>query len=216
MPLGPALIIIALMNTESSRHDLRPFFTSLQSLVVLSESAKIAFTEAVHPKSFAKSDYLIRAGESDTGLYLIQKGLVRFVYLTEDGKEFNKSFAAEGEFVGCLLSMLTTHNCRFSIQALEACDTIFLSNLDRKRLFQRFPEWERLGRILAEQLALKKEAREAEFLLDSAEIRYQRFMTEHPDWIKRLPQYQIASYLGITDVALSRIRHKPGTATASD
>lgn len=147
-------------------------------------------------------------GQRDTGLFLILKGLVRFVYATPDGKEYNKSFAAENEFVGCLLSMLSAQACRFSIQALEDCQCLLLSNEKRKQLYQTHTQWERVGRVLAEQLALKKEAREAEFLLDSAEIRYQRFISEHPDWAQRLPQYHIASYLGITDVALSRIRHR--------
>ena len=182
--------------------------TVLDQLMPCTGAAKQAFARALNPVSFSKGKYLVRAGEPNGGVYFINRGLVRFVYSTEDGKEFNKSFAAEGEFVGCLRSMLTSQPCRFSIQALEDCETLLLTNDHRQALYEKYPECERLGRLLAEQLALKKEAREAEFLLDSAEKRYRTFLADFPHLLGRLPQYHIASYLGITDVALSRIRRK--------
>jgi len=77
-----------------------------------------------------------------------------------------------------------------------------------QELYDRHPVWERIGRIKAERLAIQKEFREKEFLLDTAETRYRRFLKEFPDLTDRIPQYYIASYLGITDVALSRIRKK--------
>ena len=67
--------------------------------------------------------------------------------------------------------------------------------------------WERLGRLLTEQLYIKKEQREAEFLLDDAPTRYRNFQKQYPGLEDRLPQYHVASYLGITPVALSRIRN---------
>ncbi len=183
-------------------------FSVVDRLMPVSDHARQAFSDALSPVSFRKGDYLVRAGEENGGLYFVARGLVRFVYVTEDGREFNKSFASEGTFVGCLRSMLTRQCCRFAIQALEDSEMLLLPNQARLALYQRFPEWERLGRLLAEQLALKKEAREAELLLDSAETRYRHFLAEHPDLAERLPQYHIASYLGITHVALSRIRGK--------
>ena len=174
----------------------------------LSDAAKNAFRQRVQARHYDKHAYLIRSGDTHTGLHLITQGMVRLVYTTREGKEFNKSFAAEGEFVGCLLSMLSDEGCRFAVQALEATHTVYLSNDHRKTLIAEFAEWETVARVLAERLALKKEAREAAFLLDSAELRYQRLLEQHPDWIERLAQYHIASYLGITDVALSRIRHR--------
>ena len=76
------------------------------------------------------------------------------------------------------------------------------------KLYERHACWERLGRKNAENLALVKESREKELLLDSLEIRYRRFLKEFPGLADRIPQYHIASYLGVTDVALSRIRKK--------
>jgi len=196
------------MTTNPHQFVLAKVIAGLEKMTQLSDQAKLAFSHSVSLRDYDKGEFLLEHGQRDSGLFLIVKGLVRFVYLSPEGKEYNKSFAAEGEFVGCLLSMLSAQSCRFSIQALEQCQCLYLSNAKRKQLYQQYPQWERVGRILVEQLALKKEAREAEFLLDSAETRYQRFISQHPQWAERLPQYHIASYLGITDVALSRIRHR--------
>ncbi len=75
-------------------------------------------------------------------------------------------------------------------------------------LFKQSQYWEKLGRILAEQLFVKKETREASFLLDNAEARYIRFLKDYPNLEDRITQYHIASYLGITPVMLSRIRQE--------
>ncbi len=181
---------------------------ALERLPSLDDEARHAFLAACRAQTFRRGDYLIRAGSRQRELHFIVDGLVRFVYLAPSGKEFNKSFAGEGAFIGCLRSMLTAMPCRFSIEALESTQTLCLSHDRRLELLQRYPQWEQMARRLAEQLALKKEAREAEFLLDSAETRYRNFLTEHPRLAERIPQYHIASYLGITDVALSRIRKK--------
>ena len=77
-------------------------------------------------------------------------------------------------------------------------------------LFERDRHWERFGRKAAEYQTLLNEEREAEFLLDDATVRYVRFGEQYPDLEKRITQYHVASYLGITNVALSRIRKKLG------
>jgi CRP-like cAMP-binding protein len=98
--------------------------------------------------------------------------------------------------------------CSFFIQALERTDTIVLPNRLLNELYDRHVCWERFGRKMAEHLVIIKEAREKELLLDSLEVRYQRFLKEFPSLVDRIPQYHIASYLGVTDVALSRLRQK--------
>jgi CRP-like cAMP-binding protein len=97
---------------------------------------------------------------------------------------------------------------RFSIQALEECHLLICDLHNVINMFDRHGCWERLGGILAEQLYIKKEAREAEFLLDDAETRYHNFQKVYPGLEGRLTQYHVASYLGISPVALSRIRRR--------
>jgi len=185
-------------------------FTTIGQYIAVTPVIEQTLRQTMRSVEFSKGQFLVQEGEANGVLYYIDRGLVRFVYTTSDGREFNKSFAAEGEFVGCLRSILSQQPCRFAIQALEATQTLALYPQEREILWKNYPEWERLGRLLAERLALKKEEREAEFLLDSAECRYQRFINDHPALQERIPQYHIASYIGITDVALSRIRKRLG------
>jgi len=157
---------------------------------------------------FGKNDYLISAGDVADNFYFILEGLARFFYSTEDGKEFNKHFAVENGFAGSFYSLVLGAPCGFFVQALEETNTLVLPNQLLRELYERHPCWERLGRRNAENLVLQKEAREKEFLLDSLETRYRRFLKEYPGLVDRIPQYHIASFLGVTNVALSRIRRK--------
>jgi CRP-like cAMP-binding protein len=140
--------------------------------------------------------------------YFITRGLVRFFYCTRDGKEFNKHFAMENDFAGSFHSLVLNEPCPFFIEALEKTETIVLPVNILNQFYDRHACWERLGRKSAERLVLIKEAREKELLLDSLEVRYLRFLKEFPGLNHRVPQYHIATFLGVTDVALSRVRKK--------
>ena len=166
------------------------------------------FVQRLSERAFEKNDFLVSAGEVAHNFYFIASGLVRFFYSTEDGKEFNKHFAMENGYAGSFQSLVLGEPCGFFIQALERTETIVLPNQVLNESYGRHPCWERIGRRNAENLALFKEMREKEFLLDSLETRYRRFLKEYPGLVDRIPQYHIASYLGVTDVALSRIRKK--------
>jgi len=155
---------------------------------------------------FAKKEYLVQAGEEAMNFYFILSGLVRLFYSTLDGKEFNKGFAMEGGYAGSFHSLVLQAPCGFFVQALEKTRTLVLPNRLLRDLYARHACWERLGRRNAENLAIVKEALEKELLLDSLETRYRRFLKEYPGLAERVPQYHIASYLGVTNVALSRIR----------
>lgn len=159
-------------------------------------------------RRFKKNEYLISSGEVAANFYFIIEGLVRFFYSTEDGKEFNKFFAMENRFAGSFHSLVLGQPCGYFIQALEDTNTLVLPNKQLYELYDRHPCWERMGRKNAEFLVIIKEAREKELLLDSLETRYRRFLVEYPGLVDRVPQYHIASYLGVTGVALSRIRRK--------
>jgi CRP-like cAMP-binding protein len=182
--------------------------TAVEAAVSIPEAEWEYLVPHLLERTFEKGDYLVRAGDVANNFYYIVQGLVRFFYSTEDGKEFNKHFAMENGFAGSFQSLVLHEPCGFFIQALERTDTIVLPNKLLCELYERHSCWERLGRRNAENLALVKEAREKELLLDSLEIRYRRFLKEFPGLADRVPQYHIASYLGVTDVALSRIRRK--------
>lgn len=182
----------------------------LSKYVVFSSSAWLAAESLFTCRQFSTGENIIEAGEQVKEIGFILNGLARYYYLTINGVEFNKSFSQQGQVVSSTSSLVTGEPSPFFIQALEPCECIFLKYNDLIVLCDNHRDWERLVRQLLTQLAIKKERREADFLLLSAQERYQTFLVEYADIVERIPNYHIASYLGITEVALSRIRKRLG------
>lgn len=172
------------------------------------ETEWLWFSSKLQRQTVRKHGHFIRSGDQARSIAFCSEGLFRFYYDLEQGEEKNKSFCGNGEFVAAFSSLLLQEPSRFHIQALEDSELWVTSYTDFVSLYERHPCWERLQRRLAERLFVKKEQREMELLLCSAEQRYRIFIREYPDLHKRIPQYHIASYLGITPVALSRIRRR--------
>jgi len=89
---------------------------------------------------------------------------------------------------------------------IEDCELAEINYDDLQLQYSKYPECERAGRLIAEDLFMHLSSRNASFLLQTPEQRYYQFLDECPDIVTRIPQYMIASYLGITPEALSRIR----------
>ncbi len=157
-------------------------------------------------QTFNKHNTLLTANKKSGHLWFIFQGLVRNFYVTPQGKEFNKSFITAPSLCGSMTEVVTGNPSRFSIDALEDTTTIVISIEWFKEMSNHHSGFKTLALVLAQQLALKKEQREAELLLDDATTRYQRFLGDNPHLKGRIPAYHVASYLGITEVALSRIK----------
>ena len=182
--------------------------TAVGHLVSPPEDEWRRFESMFQKRVLKQGEYLIRSGERSIHLGFINAGLLRFFYQSPRGAEFNKSFAQENSFAAAYSAFLSNTETRFSIQALEESHLLVAKLSDITGLFDKHECWGKLGRLLAEQLYIRKEQREAEFLLDDAETRYRNFQKQYPGLEGRVAQYHVASYVGITPVALSRIRKK--------
>ena len=185
-----------------------------QMLSVLSGFADIPLEEwnkaikKLHILKIKKDHYFIRAGELPDKLGFIIKGLFRVFYTTLDGEERILVFRGENRLLSAYSSFLENRNSRYSIQAIENSELLYLSLSEFSEILDEHICWKIVSAKYAEMLFVEKEKRENEFLSDDAETRYGHFIKNNPGLVNRLKQYQIASYLGITPVALSRIRHK--------
>ncbi len=182
----------------------------LQAVVPLSDDAWSAAAGMFSCKRHSAGEHVIFAGEVVTDLHFLTSGLARYYYLDEKGREFNKSFSTTGQVLSSMLSLVTGEPSRFSVQVMDASYCLSLRYHDFLVLAESYRDWERLRLCLLEQLVLKKEQREADLLISSATERYLRFLEEFDHMAERIPNYHIASYLGITEVALSRIRRRLG------
>jgi len=188
-------------NTESLRE-------LVQSLSPAPAEEWTWLDSQLEARTFEPGEALFRLNGTDAGIHFVRRGLVRYFYLTEDGRERNHTFAAEGNLVGCLPVIAGSGPCSFTVEVLEPTQTLLIPSPTVREFDTRHECWSRFKLRLMEHVALRKAAREAELLTETAEERYQRFMTQYGALAERLPQYHIASYLGITPVALSRIRRR--------
>jgi CRP-like cAMP-binding protein len=165
------------------------------------------FCARLSHKRVEKKEFFVRQGETCRHIAFINEGLLRLYYDVE-GEEHVRQFHFEQSFCSEYQSFLTERPALMSLQALEDSSLLLISRHDLYDLFQRSREFERLGRVLAEQAFIFVSQRFASMLLESPEERYQHLIQERPKVIQRVPQYMIASYLGITPEALSRIRKR--------
>jgi len=159
-------------------------------------------------RSLTRGETLVRAGDTVDSVAFVRAGLLRMYYLRADGREFNKSFLGPGAFCGVLDALASGAPSRLSISALAATELTVLPWATFDALCRRDLAWSEVGRQMAQGLAVKKMRKEAGLLLDTAEQRYETFLAEFSELESVIADYQIASYLGITPEALSRIRRR--------
>jgi CRP-like cAMP-binding protein len=153
----------------------------------------------------AKRELFLQPGEPADRFGVVLQGVFRAVRASARGGESIKAFRAEGELIGAYAEMLQRVPSMTAIEALEPSRVLVFQARDFRELEQGHVCWERLARRVAEHHFIIKERREQEFLDLSAEERLVRFWAEHPHLAGRVPQRDVAAYLGITEVTLSRI-----------
>lgn len=153
------------------------------------------------------SKHLLQAiGEKSTHNYFVADGLVRFYYITPDGKELNKGFYGKNHIVGSLSASILDEPCRFAVETLEPSVLVEINLAGLRGFTEQSPAWQRLYQHSVEMMLIRNERREAELLTMTAQQRFRQLVRNFPDYLERIPQYHIASYLGITPVALSKYK----------
>lgn len=170
----------------------------------------IEFAALFRLRRLAEKEHLLVGGEIARLAAFIASGAVREYFMAPDGTEFNKSFAFAGEFTGSYFDLLSQKPSLASIQAMTVTELLVAPFTKIQAFYERSLEWQRIARNTAESLFMKKAKREYEFVSLTAEERYRKFVAEHAAMLDKIPQYHLASFLGITPVALSRIRKRVG------
>lgn len=165
---------------------------------------------AMNGTSLAKGsgEHLFRQGDHDQCLYIVKSGLLKAYYLSADGKENIKSFIQPGDTIGSLMSSYAGKPSTFSLVCLRACE---LTVVEFRTLYEASRTDTEISAAIVDFLlgfGIKKEVREFELLCLSAEDRYKRLLENAPDILNLVTQNEIARYLGITPVGLSRIKKR--------
>jgi CRP-like cAMP-binding protein len=158
------------------------------------------------PMRLEKGRHFIRAGERPEYVGFNLNGIFRYYYLDAEGEDSTKGFSTLGKFVISYSALARGRPSYFSIEALTDADILRFRYDEWMRLAEKDPRWYRFFFKLVESVYIMKEMREKSFLHDDAATRYQEFREEYPGLEGKIRLYHVASFLGITPEALSRVR----------
>jgi CRP-like cAMP-binding protein len=166
-----------------------------------------AFSSKLSEKSYLKKELLLKVGHVKNHLSFIEKGIVRY-YIPKEENDLTFAFSFHHNFVSAYDSFLTRHPSVYQIEAITDTVVWSITHKDLQDIYQTTSVGNLIGRHAAEENFLKKSKRELSLLNDSAEELYLKLFTEQPQLIQEIPLKYIASYIGITPQALSRIRKR--------
>lgn len=158
-------------------------------------------------KQFTKGTILLKEGQISTEAYFVLEGCVRQYYLV-DGDEKTSNFFTEEQWV---LSMTSFSQQIPSNHYLECCmdSSLVVGNREKEEtLYKLFPKLETVSRKVMEKVFAEQQEIVASYTTDTPEQRYLKLLKTRPDLFQKIPQYQIASYIGIKPESLSRMRKR--------
>jgi CRP-like cAMP-binding protein len=181
---------------------------NLQSKIAISEDEFEDFATLFQYKELKKKDILVEENRPNDTLYFIEKGLL-FLYKTlENGEVQVIQFAKENYWMSDLYSFFTASNALFGIQTLEDCQVWAISKANFEAICLQYPKMETLFMLNFQTAYVNTLIRVSDIYSEDAQSKYTHFLKQFPDLVQRVPQYLIASYLGILPSSLSRIRKK--------
>ena len=176
-----------------------------ETFIKLSDEEWLDFQECLAKENVRKKDLILKENEICDFVAFVHEGLFRF-YTTIDGDEKITSFSFSGDFITNYRSFLTGKPSEHNIEALTN-GIIYKIKLDKlQRLYDKHQTIERLGRLIAEKLFLMVAARLDSFMFKTPSERYDDLVGRNSKLLAQIPQYMIASYLGMKPETLSRIR----------
>jgi len=171
----------------------------------LSKEAEQAIAEISSIVSITKNKDLQPIGHTCKTIYFVEKGLAR-IYYFKDEIDITESFFFENSIIARVESLFTGKPSRKAIQILEDAEIVAINANQLLKLYDAFPEIERLFRKIFETAYVDTVNRIEGIQFHTAEERYKALISEAPNVLQRVPLKYVASYLGITQVSLSRIR----------
>lgn len=179
---------------------------NISNRVHLDAEEETLFLSYLQPKTFKKNQFLVKEGQISRHAYFINSGCCRAFTIDKNGFEHILYFASTDYWVGDMYSLLSLNPGCLYIQALEETETLQLAKMDLELLYHKIPKLERMFRILAENAYLSSQKRVMEGMSLTAKERLGIFNEKYATIKHRLPQKQIALYLGVTPEFFSRMK----------
>lgn len=186
---------------------IQQFIDFLNTNVPLNAAEQAFLRDNVPLQSVTKGTVLLAEGDISRAFYFILSGCVRMYYLV-DGDERTACFYTEREFVSSYDSYTKQVPATHYFECVEDCELVVISQETAMQLLQRFPNFEVLARVMMEQELATYQKIIASFVTLRPEQRYLQLMQSNPELLQRIPQYHLATFLGVKPESLSRIRKR--------
>ena len=185
------------------------FLNSVSTLCPKVTKAELEYLESGLTITELKSKHFyIHANTIQKEIGFVFSGLLRAFYVDKDGNEISVNFIKEGRYATHYSALITQTPCKYYFQCLEPSIIVSIPYKHIQDGYNKFPNLERYGRLVAEEVLKMQQRRIESFLFDNAETRYLDFVKENPNLLNRVSLSYLASFLGIERQSLTRIRKK--------
>ena len=181
---------------------------NIEKIIPLSELEKELILSKIEVKNYKAKTVLLNAGEICKHSYFVNSGILRSFNINDNIVEYVLHFACEGWWIGDMYSLLSQKPGNLFIEVNEDAEVVILSKENQEELYLKIPKLERFFRILTENSLVAHQERLMDNLSLSAEERFEKFCSKYPTLIQRVPQKQIASYIGVTPEFFSKMKAK--------
>ena len=186
----------------TSTNPLIRYFTNIASL---SEEEAQAIVNSMEVRKYPKGTILLREGQISRECYFVLKGCVRSYILQEDEEKIDNFFIEE-DWIIAMDSFLYQKPSLHYLVCCEDTELVVGTSRKEEELFEAHPRFESIARKVMEQSFAQMQTDMRRYYTETPEMRYQKLLQERPSLIQRVPQYQIASYIGVQPETLSRMR----------
>lgn len=178
----------------------------IRKFITLDESEAAIVVSHFRNESFKKKALLVEEGDISDTQYFVLKGCVRLYIINEKGNEQTLQFAIENWWITDYMSLQTQRPTHFYIQAVEPSEVLAIDTNELDELLLRLPKMERYFRLILQKSFAAYQMRIKYLYTQSAEERYHFFNNLQPEFVQRIPQYMLASYLDFSAEFMSKIR----------
>ncbi len=181
---------------------------NIRQFIDLNDSEEIIINKYIKTQEYKKKEFLLRPGKVCKNLYFVEKGCIRMYFINKKASEQIVQFALDGWWVSDYLSFMNNISSEYYIQTIEKSKIVSIDILRFDELLEELPQLERYFRIMMQKAIAGAQHRSKLLYEMSKEEFYKHFSESFPEFMQRVPQYMIASYLGLTPEYMSELRKR--------
>jgi CRP-like cAMP-binding protein len=184
-----------------------PLIQYFSRFATLSPDEKTAILDSMVTKKFTKGQLIVKEGQYNKDSFFVLEGAVRQFKMV-NGEEITTHFYQKGQWMISLTSFVINATAEGSLECIEDVSIVVGNEQKGQALFKQFPRFETISRAVMETVFLEQQQWMSSYLTETPEMRYLKLMETQPDIFQKLPQYHIATYIGVKPESLSRIRKR--------